>query len=401
MSLDLTKTAAQLEGLTAELRAASTARAHALAKALGRLATAEPARVEERRREGKATWLVAGLSAGALGGGTPPVPLPVDHVVVSVDGSHIDVDRHSPARCYLINTGHVMLRYGELPDARLWSTPALNASPDDLVLRDESGLREQPIEGPLLGMVRTVAEVEALADAVAEAPAGLPMLALLDGSLIMWGLSGQAYPEHVRTKLLDDGLLPALDRLRDMTKDRTLAVASYVSLPRSADVVNALRLDACPYPTVNCDQHCRGVAAGQRPCDEVAGMTDGDLFSVALEPGERSAVFSTTSTIVEASYREHQVRFFYLNVGDEVARVELPAWCADDERALGFAHAALLSQTAKGHGYPVALQEAHEQAVVSGADREHFALLVEAAMAQEHLPTRTSQKARSKRTRFV
>jgi len=43
----------------------------------------------------------------------------------------------------------------------------------------------------------------------------------------------------------------------------------------------------------------------------------------------------------------------------------------------------------KGHGYPVALSEAHEQAVV------------EDTLATERLPVVTSEKARTKRTRYV
>jgi len=71
------------------------------------------------------------------------------------------------------------------------------------------------------------------------------------------------------------------------------------------------------------------------------------------------------------------------------------------DEALDLAHGALLAQAAKGHGYPLALQEAHEQAVVSTSDRAHFAQLVEELLAAEGLPTTTSQKDRSKRTRFI
>jgi hypothetical protein len=49
----------------------------------------------------------------------------------------------------------------------------------------------------------------------------------------------------------------------------------------------------------------------------------------------------------------------------------------------------------------VALSEAHEQAVVTGADRENFWQLVESLMTAEHLPTPTSAKSFSKRTRWV
>ena len=88
-------------------------------------------------------------------------------------------------------------------------------------------------------------------------------------------------------------------------------------------------------------------------------------------------------------------------MGEEVARVEVPGWCAADAQALDLLHAALLAQAEKGHGYPLALQEAHEQAVVSTGDRALFTQLVDEALTAEGLRTATSEKARSKRTRFV
>ncbi len=400
MALDLSKTVAQLEELTRDMSGQRDAHAAALATALAHLASADPDAVEQRRRSGQLTWLAAGLD-GALAGAVAPAPLPPDHVVVAVDGSHIDVDRHSPVRCYLVNIGYVSLRYGELPDAALWNTPRLFASDDDLSLRGPQGNREQAVEGPVLGMLRAVMEVEALADLVEATPAELPVVALLDGSLILWGLTGSGYPDFVRTALIDDWLLPALDRLRRLAEERTLAVASHVSLPRSTDVVSALRIapEVCRWDAVNCDRNCGQLGRGERNCDVVAGITDAQLFGEALRPGERSPLYRTTSSIVEANYGPHQVRFFYVHLGEEVARIELPQWVGDE--ALDLAHGALLTQAAKGHGYPLALQEAHEQAVVSTSDRAHFAQLVDELLAAEGLPATTSQKDRSKRTRFI
>ena len=400
MALDLSKTVAQLEGLTHRMRDQRDAHAEALAAALSHLAAADPAAIESRRTAGRFTWLAAGLD-GALAGAIEPAPLPPDHIVVAVDGSHIDVDRHAPARCYLVNIGYVSLRYGELPEASLWNAPRLFAEEDELVLRDNGGTREQPVEGPVLGMLRAVMEIEALADLVETVPPELPVVALLDGSLILWGLTGTGYPDFVREALIGERLLPALDRLRKLAEGRTLAVASHVSLPRSTDVVNALRIapEVCRWDHVNCDHNCGSLARGERNCDVVDGLTDAQLFAAALQPGERSVLYRTTSSIVEEHYGPHQVRFFYVHLGEEIARIELPQWV--DEDALELAHAALLAQAAKGHGYPLALQEAHEQAVVSTGDRAYFARLMDEMLSAEGLPTTTSQKSRSKRTRFI
>jgi hypothetical protein len=401
MALDLTKTAVHLYSASPRLIASRESQLQAIAAAVTLAAPADPNLIELRRVSGKSTWLVAGLD-GALSGATPTPPLAPDHAIVAVDGSHIDVDRNSPVSCYLINTGYVSLRYGELPGADLWNEPTLVVDDEELSLRDANGLREQPIEGQVLGMLRAVMEVEALVPLVRAVPEELPVLALLDGSLILWGLTGGAYPDFVRDYLLSDRLLPALDELRELASHRTLSVASHVSLPRSTDVVNALRISqgACQWDTLNCDGNCGALRRGDRNCNILTGATDADLFDALLRPGERSPTFRTTSSVSEQHYADHKVRFFYVHLGEEIARVELPEWSAQGD-ALALAHAGLVAQAEKGHGYPLALQEAHEQAVINGADREYFAQLVEETLADEHLPSRTSQKARSKRTRWV
>ena len=100
-------------------------------------------------------------------------------------------------------------------------------------------------------------------------------------------------------------------------------------------------------------------------------------------------------------YQQHQICYFYLNTGSEIGRVEMPIWVAEDDRMLNLLHSCLLNQLSKGQGYPLALQEAHEQAVVNVGDRMYLTQLVEELMVKEGLQVDTSEKARSKRTRFV
>jgi hypothetical protein len=346
----------------------------------------------------KTTWLVAGLVDGLDQCYKPP-PLPSDYTVIATDGSHIDVDRHRSTRCYLINIGTVVLHYGAQPDALLDSFPALYFGDEDLVIAPDGAKgREQPIEGVLLGIKRSVDECHQLARLAVELPPGSSTLALLDGSLILWGLAGQVYPDFVIEALLDRGFLSHLEEIRKLNKDKRLAVASYISFPRSTDVVNALRVAICPYEPADCDRHCSNKA---RDCDAVAGVQDRELFINLLGQGERSALFISQSSIVKKHYGVHQVYFFYLRVDDEIARVEIPRWVATDESLLNLAHALVLDQCRRGHSYPVALTEAHEKAVVTTADREDFWQLVESLLVEEKMPTPTSAKSQSKRTRWV
>ncbi len=398
MTLDLAKTAGQLYAALPEMRGQQRGHTQALGVALERMADVDALDAEARRVQGKSTWLAAGVENG-IAGAFPPPALPPDHIVVAVDGSHVDVDRHAAARCFLINIGVAALRYGEIPGADLRSEPVLRADDQSLFLRDPNGVREQAVEGALLGMHRALVEIEALADEAERAPEGLPMLALLDGTLVLWALSGGA--DFVRRELIDRRFRDAMDRLRAESERRPLAAASHISRPRSAEVMNAIRIsrNVCGWEQVNCDRNCGQVRRGERNCDVVAGVTDAALFSRTLEPGERSQLFRSASGIVEESYGEHGVLFFYVNAGEEVARLEMPSWTSAE--GVGLAHAALLAQTEKGQGYPLALQEAHEQAVVTGPDRRDFERLLYETMSAERLPAPTSQKARSKRTRFV
>ena len=395
--LDLNKVASQVDSMIARLKAGSKEKREHLQNALSVLCDRDTdlENLKGKIAASKTTWLVAGLVDG-LSQHYAVSPLPPEFTVMATDGSHIDVDRHRSTRCYLINIGSVVLHYGASPSAILDSLPHLYSGEEDLVIAPTGKGREQPIEGVLLGIKRSVDECHRLAELAAELPPGSSTLALLDGSLILWGL--EAYPEFVADALLAKGFIHYLDEIRKLNKDRRLAVASYISFPRSTDVVNALRVAICPHEPANCDRYCPNRV---RDCDTVAGVQDRELFINLLSPGERSAVFVSQSSVVEKHYGVHQVHFFYLRVDDEIARLEVPQWVAMDEGLLSLTHRLVLDQCRRGQGYPVALSEAHEQAVVTGADRENFWQLVESSLVDEKLPSLSSAKSRSKRTRWI
>ncbi|MDX9804055.1 MAG: DNA double-strand break repair nuclease NurA, partial [Dehalococcoidales bacterium] len=100
-------------------------------------------------------------------------------------------------------------------------------------------------------------------------------------------------------------------------------------------------------------------------------------------------------------YGSNRVHFYYIKAGQEIARVEIPQWVAKDAQLLDLSHSLVASQCEKGQGYPVALAEAHEQAVVTGADRENFYHLVDDCLAGKKMPVSISAKSLSKKTRWV
>jgi len=399
VSLDLTKIVAQVGGMVARLKAGVEERQQRLQQALDVLSnqTDHLDSLTRKVATSRTTWLVAGLVDGLDRHYKAP-STPAEFTIIATDGSHIDVERHKATRCYLINIGTVTLHYGASPSAVLDSFPHLYSGDADLVIVPTGVTgRQQPIEGTLLGIKRSVDECHQLVELAAGLTQDSLTLALLDGSLILWGLA--AYPEFVTETLLNKGFLSYLDDIRKLNNGKKLAIASYISFPRSTDVVNTLRVALCPHDPADCDQYCPPNKT--RECDMVAGVQDRELFSNLLGQGERSGIFISQSSIVQKHYGVHQVYFFYIKVADEIARVEIPQWVAMDENLLNLVHSLVLDQCQRGQGYPVALSEAHEKAVVTGVDREEFWQLVESFLIEERLPSLSSAKSRSKRTRWV
>ena len=396
MGLDLGQVVPQIEEMASRLKDGWKEAEGRLGLALETLQRQEGTwqGLGEKCESARTTWLVAGLVEG-LGEPRPLPRLPSEFSVLGADGSHIALDRHMPVRCYLINGGLASLHYGREPSASLVRRATVLFREEDLVVADPSGLKAQPVEGPILAARRWLEEVGFLAEAMEE-EGRFPTLALLDGSLVQWGLSGQACPDFARQALLDRGLVPLFDRMEAMAGKGPVALASYISLPGSTEVVNALRVALCPHQPPDCDRHCRGKK--DRECQGVAGVQDRALFAPLLKVGERSPLFVTRSSVVE-HYGHHRVFFFYVKGEEEMARVEIPSWVAERKELVDLAHALVFDQARRGGGYPVALAEAHEQAVVSVQDREAFWSLVEEAVG--YLPSATSQKSQSKRTRWL
>ncbi|MCJ7514872.1 MAG: DNA double-strand break repair nuclease NurA [Dehalococcoidia bacterium] len=400
MSLDLSKLIGQIVDLAASLKSKAGERQTKLELALKILksSAADLDALKQKVDSSKTTWLVAGLKED-IDQGTAAPNCPADFLVLASDGSHIDVDRHQSARCFLINIGMAQLQYGLNPDAQLLSFPTLFFKDKDVVITADDG-RQIQIEGQLLGIKRGIEECRWLAERLHELDVDLPSVALLDGSLILWRLAEQVYPDFVIRELLIDGFLKYLTRLREISRRRPLAVASYISFPRSTEVVNLLRLAICPHQPVDCDRYCSGKFEA-RACDAVGGLLDRDLFARLLAPGQRSALFSSRSSVVVKYYGANEVNFFYIRLNGEVARVEIPLWVAGDEKLVGLVHSTIWDQCQLGLGYPVALSEAHEQAVVTGADREQFWELVEQVLSEDGIFLGSSAKSESKRARWI
>jgi len=403
MSLDLNRVAGSIASMASELALQGSRRAEALNAALGKYYDpGELASLKQRLARAKTSWLVAEIP-GSLNSRFDPPPPPADYRVLATDGSQIDIDRHHPARCCLINIGSVSMQYGQNPGSFLESEPILLSKTDELILKPEQGTtgREVSIEGSLLGIKRTAEEFRFLAALAGRLQPGFPALALVDGSLIMWGLTSKDIPDFVVDIMLDKGVLKYITQIEKLNSSHPVALASYISFPRSTDVINLLRIAVCPYQIPDCDRFCAGAANGERPCDAVTGVNDRELFWACLTEQQRSDVFISQSRISKTRYGCNLVYFFYLKTGNEIARVEIPEWVALKPELLAITHSLILEQCRKGHGYPVALSEAHEMAVVSGTDRQNFFYLVDEYFTGYKLNTSASAKSTSKKNRWI
>jgi len=254
MSLDLSKITSQVAIMTAKLEAIASERASRVDFAMQTLSNYSTkfsdwqAKIEDSY--GKTTWLVAGLKERP-DAHYPAPPIPTDYIAFATDGSSIDIDRHRPVSCFLINIGQVILQYGKQPSAVLESTPHLYCDTSEIIIRNSANRREQRIEGTLVGIKTLTEECRYLVSLSSSLPNDKPSLALYDGTLVLWGL--EAYPDFVTNALLINGFVKYLDEARKWP-NRQAALASYISMSRATEVVNALRIAICPSPTADCDQ---------------------------------------------------------------------------------------------------------------------------------------------------
>ncbi|MEA2639207.1 MAG: hypothetical protein QOF51_601 [Chloroflexota bacterium] len=385
MTLDLARIGGQVDGMGRRLLATREARRVQLARAHAWFANVSPdwRQLAEQARTSKTS---AAAPREALDASHPLPPIPRSYAVLATDGSSIDPDRHGPAMYAVINVGRVRICYGDTPDALLESTPQLLSEPDELYV--EQAGRKVLLGERLLDVRRSVAEMQALgslADSIAGQ--GIAQVALADGLLTVWRQDWAGADASELTAQFG----AALNHIADLR----VPLAAYVSQPHSHWVADLLRVaSGCRGGTGLCAARC-----GQDTC-ALDGVVDIELYG-NLPPGNRSGLFEVVGRDADRYGPRNRSHFFYLTVGAEVVRVEVPAWVADDSQALTCIHAVLWDQTQRGQGYPVALARAHEQAVISGQDRQAFRQLVLEALARQGLPTGLSEKQSSKEVRAV
>jgi NurA domain len=372
--LDLTQLARQMQGISQHLVTESAAlrqkldRAEALMRSAGKVQAELVSRQEEWRDR---LIFTAAMPIEPLDTRVLIPASPAAHTVIATDGSQIAPSHHEIAYCYLLNIGRIVLHYGQSKLPLLDSLPEVFYKPEDLYVSRQWGVRTEE----WMGYCRTAAEATVLAELVEEAHTERT-IALTDGSLLYWFL--ESLPSDGRDRILQP-ILRSWDQLRELR----VPLIGYISASRSGEATNFLRFHTCPYVAPDCLKYCHDLP-DKAPCQVLEPLRDAGIWARLLEPGQRSPLWRSSAK-VQDFYGGHAIHFCYVHVGAEVARVEVPQWVAEDEALLSLALSLVLAQVQKGYGYPVALAEAHNQAVVRGGDRTRFFALLEREMVKAGL----------------
>ena len=385
MSLDLTSASRQIQNMAQNISARESDRIKRIEAAIYAAKNFDLKSYESVRRNlaelGQTTTLIEESPSTAFSSPN----LPKNLIVAAVDGSHIDVDRHLAAQCFLINIGSCLIKYGDDSYAELHTKPTLYATDENMVIKSADN-RTQRIQGSVLGIKRHIEELKELAGLINQIPAEAPCSLFVDGTLFPVGMS--IFPQFVRDQFFDE-IKETMNLLFQESNNRKMSVSAYISYPGHSEIVETLRL-------LICDE-----IAGTGICKGcIEGVKDRDIFFKLLEPGQRSPVFARNTTLGHTNIAT-DIAFFYLNAGNEIVRIEMPYWSIEHNDIIELAHGTSLDQSKRGPGYPTVLIEAHEQAIVTTADRESFVELVELSLNSNGITTPTSQKNISKRLRNI
>ncbi len=272
--------------------------------------------------------------------------------ILAADGSQIMPDPHEAHLFGVINIG--IFRYFPNQLKTPEEITLTNLLYHDKLYNKSGGL----INDDMISLMRDLQERQFLAELAEEATP--PVITLTDGPI-------ELFHEPTDTKEPDPAFLEYLQILRDLAKMKTMT-AGYVDRPRADLLVRLLEISKIDENTSENDIRNHSLQ----------GITDASLLEPILPPGCRSAVLEMQSISSKFFTNEIALHFFYLNVGTanhpSLARVEIPAWMAEDSASLEILHRTLLAQCQQlaNTPYPYALIRAHEIALLTHEDKNYL-----------------------------
>lgn len=319
-----------------------------------------------------------------------PPPLPDTATIIACDGSQIQPDRHAAYLYALINIGSIVYFHDRDEPPIQFTLAELDYPGKDAGgTGSELGSRFAD-NSALVGIYRDKAEIEALARTSWEYQhESRPLLALLDQRLLYWPAIGLGEESGIKEMILH-----AWQDAMTAMRHNAVSLAGYIVRPGKQSVLTVLETLDIHEPNFDFNRLTRR--------DRDFGLTDAQLFSRILAPGQRSKVFVDVSQHND-DFRErdemNEVCFFYLNpsrAGRLIARVDIPRWVAEDPAEVGQIHALIVDQCRILGDYPYVLARADEIAVVGRRDQENLDLMIDNAMQRYGLSSMPTAKRSSK-----
>ncbi|HRJ75409.1 MAG TPA: DNA double-strand break repair nuclease NurA [Anaerolineales bacterium] len=275
----------------------------------------------------------------------------IQATLIAADGSQIIPNRHEALQYYAINVGAIAMQVGS------GSTPEISTDTEIHMLDefDDTYFSESQI-----ALLRDVAERKKLLE-IAEKYSG-KKIAFTEGQLELWGSI-----DNENAKDFEKNLQDYLNVLRESEKKQVIT-AGYIDKPSANWVIKLLEIASTPQDELK----------NVRKNRPLAGATDLWLFEQILGENERSALFLLQSKSAEKYTGSIAIHFFYLNVGSKkkpkVARVDIPAWVANDKKILNDLHVSLIDQSKimGNEPFPYLLHRAHEISVITHREKEEI-----------------------------
>ncbi len=304
-----------------------------------------------------------------------------DYIVVATDRSEIPINFDFPLYYYVINIGEIIIKYDDTSYFFANSVPKIFYKEKDLFV--DIGEQKLMIKGELLDAKMFLEESISLSSLLEKTKnENIPIISLLDGTLIQWEIKE-------RNEQLKQEFINRFQLLFQKSQELNIPIAGYISGSRSKDVTGVVKLQIASSEK----------NANNEDVKQFDVLRDTDIFSKLLKNGERSILFRSNAPILR--YYAAPIFFFYLNVGSEIARVEIPAFVAADKQKIDLLHKLLLSQAEKGMGYPVALKEAHEQAVIHTYEKSSLQQIFSELLQKESVSIQENYKSLFKKMRGI
>jgi hypothetical protein len=269
-----------------------------------------------------------------------------DYTAIAADGSEVPINEDFFFPYYIINIGFIALKYGK--DHFFFADSNAKIYFEENELYEKVGDKSFLVRGELLSSKMLLEESKKLEELLKDFyTVEVPVLALFDGTLIQWEIKETS-------ETYKNNFVKNFQRMILIAEQLKEPLAGYISGTHSRDVMEMIRI-FLEMKGEDFDKKLLSI------------IKDADIFKIILRKGGRSAVFRSNAPIL--NLYKAPIYFFFLNVGSEVVRIEIPEFIAFDNDLLEITCALILSQSKKGGGYPVALKEAHEQAVIKSSER--------------------------------